>query len=492
MRSGTRRSAWAALVVALGVVAAHAGGDGATPPDAPRSPAQINAAFVADARKAFEPLRPKLEALGEWCGASSLFLQRARIAETLLAFDPEHERARLWLRFKKQKDGTWQQTSARPFSDDNPDAMPECKTRRAEVEGALRDALLPMVDTVSWETAGGRTWLLHGLLAMNPDDAELHDKAGETLVAKRWILKESAATVEGRRSLREAARKAVKSTEHAAIAHPVDPGWTTTSKLDLVTVRTNQPQTSADEIAVRSSQAVSLLRLVLGEDFQPPKDLQIVVLAGPAAEFSQFLANRAARSAADRDELTRQGGVEYIAKQGGSWVAVNEYVCSMYTQPDRVDSIVREVLNAMDAPCGRIVDAPPWLFEGAGMYLTYALLGTRLTTLHDKSAYSNQEVQRALASEPDWTAALRAMVAKGFDPKIPAVLTAPLNSLTREDTLVSYVLAAYLLEGCGSDLRRILERMHAGVSVHQAVAEVCGVDSPGLQERFVRWLRETK
>src|SRR5262245_59749140 len=91
-----------------------------------------------EAAKAFEEFRAPLEKLGSWCGDFEQWLERARVADVLLAFDPDDAKARDWLGFKRQKNGSWKPGPWKNYADGRPEAQAEFAKRRAEVAVPFR------------------------------------------------------------------------------------------------------------------------------------------------------------------------------------------------------------------------------------------------------------------------------------------------------------------------------------------------------------------
>ncbi len=440
-------------------------------------------ALAAEVSKAAAPFHEKLVALGEWCGASTLMLERSRVADALVLFDADDEHGRTWLRFKRGKDGAWARTSTRPFFDEKSELLPEWDKRRAEVAVPLRAAIEPFLGRGDdWRTAGVRDRVRRALVDLFPDDAALHDAAGETLVAGKWLLKESAATAAGRKHVADAVRAARESTTSLAPAWTVEQRWTSTVSLDEATVHANMSKPEALEVAQRIVQARTLLGAAFDTSPQKRKSLQVWALASPA-ENGDFL-----RSRTDVPDERKK----LFGRSRGYWLLLDDLVLAHADQPHRVDSAVRHVLQYTYSGIGWLCDAPPCVSEGVGTYLTYALLGTRLTVFVDASRYVDESAAREMADPAsDWTALARRMTERGFEPRLKVLFGLPLDSMTKDDGLMAYALAAYFLEGRPTDLKEILARESRRSGFMQGVADVCRTDVDGLEARFVRWLRET-
>src|SRR5262245_13659930 len=98
---GTAAVAVLAFVACCARTAGADGGDGRNNVRPAQVVADTSAAFASEVAKAVEPFLPKLEALGQWCETSTLFIERAQVAEALITLDANHAKARAWLRYKR-------------------------------------------------------------------------------------------------------------------------------------------------------------------------------------------------------------------------------------------------------------------------------------------------------------------------------------------------------------------------------------------------------
>jgi len=434
-----------------------------------------------------EPFVPKLEALGQWCDASKLFIERAHVAETLLSIDPDHEQARAWLRYARQKDRSWKLTSTRPFFDEKKDLVPEFDKRHADVARPLREALEPLLDeTDEWHTAGVRDHLLRTLVALFPDDADLRERNGERLADGKWILKASADAAAGRRAIGDLAAEAGRDGAKQGPAVPQkqsdvavclsSPDFELRSRVSLA-----ETQELASQIIAARQLAAGVLDR--GVRFAPHF---VVHLFGSFAEAQRYGESRTDVAAGRR---------AWMRGHDAFWPQDEELVIGADAHDSRIDVCVREIISTLRTRDGfELNSAPGWMSEGVGMYLTYALVGTRLTAFVQPTQYADTGVSRDLAQPgADWVQAVRRLVVdKGAAPNLRVLTGLPLNSMTRDDGLMAYALAAYFLEGCPDDFRRMYARLGKQASFHQCLAETFNLDVDALELRFVRWLRETK
>ena len=458
------------------------------PPDTPAAPGrpEENPAFLAEVATTFAPFVPKLEALGQWCETSTLLAQRARVAEALVLLSPENEHGRAWLRWKRQKDGSWRQASTKPFFDEKTELLPEWQKRRAEVADPLRDSLSPLLERKEdWRTAGPRDRILRALIAMRPDDADLRAANGEVLVSGKWLLSESSQSAAGRKRIAAAAAEADREALKASkdFLRPPSPFASSAGTQDF-TLYATLPEADATALAARVVAARLLVERVL----------DVRVHHYPRLVIRVFASHPEAMRYLDTRTDVREDRRAFAKRCLTSWFSGSEFFVSADDPASRLDECVRQVLATLGGDVVELTKAPAWIGEGFGMYLTQALVGTRLTPFVKPSEYSDTSLAKELSDpKSDWVAAIRKQVIeKGVAPNLPILASLPLNSMTKDDTLMSYALAAYFLEGRPSDSLALLRDLKDKRSFHRALAECCNVDAAGLETRFVRWLRETK
>jgi len=445
-----------------------------------------SAAMASAVVKIEEKYVPAMEALGQWCGDSTLFIERAQVAEALLLVDAENEKARAWLRYVRQKDRTWKQSSARPFFDEKKELLPEWTKRRADALDPMRAELEPFLEQRDdWRTVGVRDRLLRTLVALWADDAELHDRNGEASIDGKWLLKETVGVAVRRRRLLDVSSAALKAAVKDAAAYPMRVAeYGTCVTAPDFEVRARVPPAEASEFASR----ITAARVVADEFLAPRIRLRtgLVVHVFPSvAEGRRYLDSRTDVTADRR---------RFGEGRGTFWLTGDELVVADDTRDKRLDSGVRQAIDTMARADGYwLFAAPGFLSEGVGMYLTWALLGTRLTVFVQSTKYADQAKRELADAGADWVNVVRKLVLeKGVAPNLKVLIGTPLNAMTREDAVMSYALAAYFLEGRPDDFQRLYATMTGKRGFPESLAETCGVDAEGLELRFVRWLRETK
>lgn len=442
--------------------------------DAPKSPPDVYAAVPA-----------KLRELGRWCGDARLGERRAVVAEALLLFDPDDADARAWLGQRPEGKDQWgRDPQAKPPLDLAKEALPEWDRRRAALAADVLATARPAV-TSDPKTARLRDRVRRAVAALVPEEARARELAGEVKSGGRWVLRETAAAAEGRKRLERAATDAKRSTAKLKFETSAEAEWVTTLKLGKFEVRSMYARSQTEDVALGMIRARELLARALQLEPPPLPEFQVRIFADYWS-CERYVKKHTRLTTDDQRKRALQGA--------SHWIGNEELICrDTDDEPHRLDGLVRQAISTAKLSCGRMYLAADWMGEGVGMYVTYLLLGTRFTVFTQRADYSDELAVRELATtRADWVSTVRGMVERGYDPKVPELVGAPLVTLSRDDGLVAYALAAYFLQTRPADAAKLIARTQGKVTFHQALAEICDMDAEGLEHRFLRWLRETK
>jgi len=77
-------------------------------------------------------------------------------------------------------------------------------------------------------------------------------------------------------------------------------------------------------------------------------------------------------------------------------------------------------------------------------------------------------------------------------PDIAKVLETDLPAMGVDDMLISYALAAYLVEGRPEAVSVVLQGVGAGTKSAEVLQTALGLSMPELQARLIQWLKERK
>jgi hypothetical protein len=138
-----------------------------------------------------------------------------------------------------------------------------------------------------------------------------------------------------------------------------------------------------------------------------------------------------------------------------------------------------------------------WAWEGIGLYVTRALVGTRLTWYGSGQSTGAAETKellgRLLKADVNWMNEAYQMLAAGQAPPLRQLLARGIDAVGVRDVLLAYAFAAYLIEGQAGEVRAILlpvgkERVASASAVEAAL----GRSPEELDGRLARWLNERR
>jgi hypothetical protein len=456
----------------------------------------VAAAFGQSLSSARADLVEDLEALAKWCTRKSIIGARNRVYEIILRYAPDHEKARMWLRYEKRDDKWVRTRKYREPRDRNTAALPEFERRLRALGAGFKVRMFAYAQDKAVAVATRRA-ILTDILALAPDDEEVRTANGEVRVDGRWLLQESLTARKRRRRMVQFATKALESVP-APRRDQLDPyerglgiRWTGalrgrwwrfagTAGLREMTDALEFAEASAafvaaaipDETPERSLTLAWLKRIGAG-----------VYYFGDPEDGRQFVMRHRAFSNRDR---------KFALQLGGTWVP-KTWTAAIWssTRELRLDATTRDAIQVlMRARYGR---TKAWVQEGFGFYLSWYLVGTRLTYYVQQTRYAQQdEWDEATAPHADWLRIARALRAKGRPTDFRFLIGKNLNQLTLEDVIHAHSIAAYMIEGHPRRVSAFLAEYGADGDIDKALEHVYGLTLATMEERLARWLVETK
>jgi hypothetical protein len=128
--------------------------------------------------------------------------------------------------------------------------------------------------------------------------------------------------------------------------------------------------------------------------------------------------------------------------------------------------------------------------------MVHELVGTRLTWFFDTRGYQPQTAtglwSRLQAPEADWFSVASELFEAEGTPSLVFLLGREINDMREQDVLVSYILAAYLLEGHPQQTPLLLTRLGQGRHPVRVFEETLGYPIHTIEARLHRWLLETR
>ena len=431
-----------------------------------------------------------LEEHADWCRAHKLFLTRKEVLEILLVLDPEHGMALRALGYRKDREGRWlPPKNPKRFKDYDQDALEEVPARyAAALAPYLERAHAMLQEELSPDQ---RLVVVDDILLVDENDAELRRMRGEVLLDGRWVLRETPAGIEGRAALRAKIRKALAASAEAEVVSMndrealLDLSWGAV----LATPHFRVLVTGGEAEARRVAGALCALREAHADLFELggrlPEDCTVYLLRGEKEKLA-FLGSHP-----DLDDAKRAA----ISHLSGSGVPeTGDVVYWEENEERRLDGCLRTLLGHMFGAYGISVQQHPWIHEGMGLYLTDAVIGTRLSwyvTPRDPSRPTEDaELAQDLLRSPDWMELAKQVLQGDYLPRVRTLVTRKPEEFTSSDLLYAYVLAAYLIEAHPEQTATIVRRIGAGRRSTSVLEEILGFDPEVLDRRIRRWVME--
>jgi hypothetical protein len=447
--------------------------------------------FDARCAQAQAALEKELESYIAWCQSNSLFNERRKAYELLLELAPEHAEARKTLGHVRAKDGTWKAPEKpKAFRDFDKKALAEAPARWKGHTQTYVDAMLALLEEQGLAD-DQRERAAAAVLHYDPDNERVHTLLGEVRGEKGWVLPETVAA----KAQREVLRAHVKTAlEGAPVAESV--ALTEREKkipLPLVAVAVPGVRvvgtTQLEELRLAAQAVVGLqsfLQAVFASKHALPKDLTVFLLAAPEHK-QPFIASH---------PLIRPEQRAYYEKlEGGGVQGTSDFAFWTGDMQRRIDGVVRLLLGYWLSGAFEITVDQGWAYEGFGLFLTRALVRTRMTWLAQPSRVLDpkQDVQlrqKLMDPETNWMdEALRMLEEKRQTPLVE-LFKKDASGLSTEDVLYSYTLATYLLEARPADVPGLLGRVGKGYAPATALQETLALDLAAFERHLARWLKE--
>jgi hypothetical protein len=432
----------------------------------------------------------RLLTLAQWCNDSELFEERDRAWRAVIAIEVDNLEARKGLRYARNVDGSWKEPAPRPAKNRNPAALEKLPAKRAEAIGPFRDTMIAELDKekVAPET---KKAVLAEILTVDPDDEATHKLLGEARVENKWVLLETA-TGKTRRAAIKAAVEAAKVAKVTPTPAPpgdddkaLSDGWKCGAQIDHIRVLGTGDASECEKLSTACRLTGATFEAALGIPPNFAEGFTMYVVAGKG-EKEAFIAKLPGLDETQRAVLKRTvgGGIP------GSWkIALFE------PDPARLqDCAVRHALAHLLFQAFKIGTKDAWVFEGLGLYLTRETCGTRLTWFCTGKGVAgegkNSPRGKLMVSTTNWMNEALQVLSREPAPDMAKVLEADLPTMGVDDLLMSYALAAYLVEGRPEATPVVLKSIGEGTKSAEALQSALGLTVPELQARLVQWLKE--
>jgi hypothetical protein len=464
--------------------------------------ATLNAASGDDPAASFDSRRrkligvslPRLAALAGECKKSRLYAEADSLWKCVLVIDPDHRAARKALRYYRIRGDEWYQSKSYRVPKNR--AVQGLSAVRASVEQELRAVREGMLSLL--EEYGERLGREHAdaelvwLLRLLPEDGAVRAAVGEERHGDEWLLTESITALKHREAFPLLARACLRlapepleariRAEERALGLP----WNAAKKTEALRVIATTGAPEARHAARVAHAVGDYFRNVLAGGSAPRADFTLYMLQG--VERDHMI-----DAWPGLDPATRKG----LRAAAGGWLGKGNRLAEWSTIPARrVDGAARQTLGTLLMDSYGITGRQGWAWEGIGLYMVHELVGTRLTWFFDTHGYQPQTAtglwSRLQAPEADWFSVASELFEAEGTPSLVFLLGREINDMREQDVLVSYILAAYLLEGHPQQTPLLLTRLGQGRHPVRVFEETLGYSIHTIEARLHRWLLETR
>jgi hypothetical protein len=483
----------------LSLIACGALGLGLTAPLALSSPSSAWAAAeslddVTDQITASMALAvDDLDALAADCQKARLFMQRNETYKLLLTLDPDHKEARKTLGYKWDRKAESWTPPKRPKTPKDKDPALALETIQAR-DGVLtkhRDRVLAAMNASDLPDDRRRA-IVRALIELLPRDESLRTAAGQVKHKDKWIDEATARalTVRDKRKKRIKEHKKEVGDPESTTATPAEDGlgqsWSGKLKTTNLRILGTCSKAELKRIAIHCQATVNYLNEIF--ETAAIRDANVYVLQGDGSKNS-FM-DKWPRLEPDKRTLYKKLFAVYLDYDNLASVAPSDR--------ERLDAAVRLNVYRHLNHNWNIYEKYGWVNEGFGMYLTWQMTGTRLvffvrdTEYTDPNQLDLNDLNKTLRKgNADWLKLAKKQLTGKKKPNLGFMLGRDVNQLTPKDLLISYALAAYILEAQEPAVaKRILKRIGEGQPSATVLEEELKMTLPELTEALANWLDE--
>ena len=438
-------------------------------------------------------MRVELAAYAKWSGKRALKGSRDRAYAALLIFEPDHKRARRTLKYRwNKKTGSWLRPGAYTRPEDKPGpVLEEATARWRDLTELHAHNVFKALEGVQGPR---RARAIDELLRVAPDNFAAHKEHGELRVGDKWVLIETTTAPERRAEIEQAAKQALA---RAPKPRAVDlngedrkfgvafPGaWKGRTWRGMG----NVPQEEVKRTLRVADATRPLFDAVFGGRSRTGVELTFYLLKGGKGAGKQALRKHPAYGDAER---------RFVQGLSGSWVPESfGFITWGENSARRTDIVARQATGMYLRSRFGITGTQGWLYEGIGLYFTYLLTGTRLTTSAKRTGYqqdplAHEQQKRGVEfAKADWVELARRLFQQERPPDLRLIVAKDVNTLTANDLLVCYAMTSYLLECRPEETVNFLAAYGKGDNLDDALAAYLDVDLAGFEKRLRRWMEE--
>lgn len=433
-------------------------------------------------------LAVRLKSLLKWSADQGVSGFRHRLYELLIKVEPNHRSARKSLGYERSRTGEWtRRPDYYPPKDWDIQKLGEAEKRLDDRLATFRDCVLDLLEKDDGVDARRRNQLIERILEFMPDDELLRKQRGEVRHEGNWVLPETVKSRESRRRIAQLVVKLRSQLEGTIrrVAPAQAGGWhaayESAGRSVVGTVQAQEAHDTLLDMEVAAGVARQLLGMKSASEGAVGPTYVMLVRS------RQEALGVAAQSKYARAIIDSIQSVNAVVLEGGQKALIyadgplhRRLAATRYT----LDAHIHEGIGAHERG---------WLTEGLGQRLTWHLSsehGISFASLRGTERKRQASGSKLPADPAQWLPSAADVLERDGARALARVLTARLNAMTSDDVLVSYGLAAFLLEA-RPDLGP--EFMKATTGSHDAAAlakKHLGASLDVVTKRLVRWLRE--
>lgn len=453
-------------------------------------------ALAENATEAERALRAELAAsyaeLGAWCVKKQLFLARDELAAVILSIEPEHAKARGWLKYRKGKDGTWaRRTPYKAPKNRKPRHLPEYEQRKQAIADALRPRVIATIrDAQPAFSHARRSDFVGFWRPILGESEELMALAGRTQHEGRWRSTDTVRSLKRRAAMRTAATNARANQPVIAkralpeAARAIDLPWKPGRGSKRVAAYGTVSGSMLDACVRMVHATEHMLAVQFGGTFETRDYFALYVMKGR----EHF------RTVIDRHPDIR-GDRKVLRDLSGAYIGHGQFVDLMETQAGTLDScisVATQHLLSLRFAEGRSEWMPGWVADGFALYNMTWLTGTHLSFTVDLGRYGQDPLFKSLfSSATDWFAEASKLMLSAEPATLRLALGLKVGRMGPRDFLASYAFVAWLQEARTEQERgALLAALAAGHDMDKAFATALGMTIEDAESRLKVWLRE--
>jgi hypothetical protein len=435
----------------------------------------------------------RLETHAGWCRSKKIHVEYGKTLKLILEFDSQNTAALKGLGFERRGMEWVAPKKEKSFKNCGEKFL-------EEVPEHYREAIAPLIEGhTRWVEAGElsveeRRVALADILRLAADNALVVGAGVEIRAAAASILPETLVARERRVQLKKWVDGAFASAPETRTGELKDRDralgvdWLGVVEAPTKRVVYATDRGEAERLLLALHAAESVFQSLFPGRRGLPRDLSVYLMETELQK-TPFLANHPAVN----DEYRA-----FLQNLGGSGIqGSRDFAFWSGDAQRRADGIVRIALGWMfQGGFGFSVESG-WAYEGFGLYLTRLIVRTRLTwtAQAESDLISERDFKlpsRLLPEYANWMEqALRLWNAERV-PDFGELMRKNVNQLSAEDVLVSYALAAYLLEGQPEKIDRLLRVTGSAMPLEEQVERAFSWDLETFRDRAGRWLSERR